>query len=214
MTFRVQLFFVLAAVLAVAGTAPAAYAAVPDAHAQGDTAITNVSQCPKTAEEIRGITDDAVRMLCNIEFAKAQTERGYGAVTGLLKYVLLAAVVLVIVVLMIRRATGDESDEKNTLEKAKKLLFVLIIATAILWLGDALLGLDSGTNAGGDTPRGTNGDGDDSPTTVTCTTAPYTTNINNVCYVKVGNSECRDGETEHVQTEDGTPVRYCTPTAE
>ena len=195
MTFRVQLFSVLAAVLVAAGTAPAAYAAVPDAHAQ----ITNISQCPETAEEIRAIEDDTARMLCNIEFAKAQTERGYGAVTGLLKYVLLAAVVLVIVVLMIRRATGKEEDAGDVLEKAKKLLFVLIIATAILWIGDALLGLDSGTS----TPDG------DGPSPVECT-GRYPTAIGNACYVNVGTESCKDNETERVETDaNGNPVRYC-----
>ena len=212
MTFRVQLFFVLAAVLAVAGTGPAAYAAVPDAHAQ----ITNVSQCPKTAEEIRGITDDTVRMLCNIEFAKAQTERGYGAVTGLLKYVLLAAVVLVIVVLMIRRATGDESDEKNTLEKAKKLLFVLIIATAILWLGDALLGLDSSTDTTGGTDEGdaSGDDGIDSSggDADSCTNDDYRKipAVGDGCYRKAGGLGCSKIENTHTfPVEGGEDLVYC-----
>lgn len=163
MTLGVKLFSVIAAVLVLAGTAPAAYVAVPDAYAQTNPA--NVAGCPDTAEAIKAIPDDGARMLCNIQFAKAQTERGYQAVTGLLKYVLLAAVVLVIVVLLIRRSTGDETDENKLLDKSKGLLFVLIIATAILWVGDALLGLDSGTT----TTDGVNdGDGDTVTPQKTC----------------------------------------------
>ena len=112
--------------------------------------------------------------------------------------------------MVVRRSAGGTVADDDIMKNAKNALFVLVIATAAIWLGEALLGIDV---SGGDDNPGTSGIVPEAHADHTCASGfspvdPSDTD-DHVCSGTVSQTRCGDVGGGYSANNDGTGTGLC-----